>query len=63
MYQGRTERGYDSVNLYDPQTQAIAVFKKQGNGELNLFTTICELTALEQDNLLKSGGNFMTEAI
>ena len=63
MYQGGTERSYDSVNLYDPETQVIAVFKKQGDGELSLFTTTCELTALEQDHLLKNGGNFMTEAI
>ena len=62
-YQKGTERGYDSVNLYDPETQVISVFRKQGDGEPSLFTTTCELTALEQDHLLKSGGNFMTEAI
>jgi hypothetical protein len=61
MYQGGTERGYDSVNIYDPKTRVIAVFKKQGDGELSLFTTTCQLTALERDHLRESGGNFVTE--
>lgn len=63
MYQKERERGYDSVNLYDPETQVITVFKKQGDEELSLFTTTCELTPLEHDHLLKSGGNFVTEAV
>jgi hypothetical protein len=25
---GGTERGYDSVNLYDPETRVIAIYKK-----------------------------------
>ena len=61
-YQKGTDRGYDSVNLYDPETQVIAVFRKQGNGNLSRFTTTCELTPREQDHLFNSGGNFMTEA-
>ena len=61
LYQGETNRGYDSVNLYDPETQVIAVFKKQENGELSLFTTTCELTRIEKNQLFASGGNFVTE--
>jgi hypothetical protein len=61
-YQKGTERGYDSVNLYDPETQVIAVFKKQENGEY-LFSTTCGLTPLEDDHLLESGGNYVTEAV
>jgi hypothetical protein len=52
MYQGGTERGYDSINIYDPKTQVIAVFKKQSDGKLILFTTTCGLTVLEKDHLL-----------
>ena len=59
MYQGGTERGYDSINLYDPATQVIAVFKKDENG--GRFTTTCQLNAMEDDHLLESGGNFVTE--
>jgi hypothetical protein len=61
MYQGGTKRGYDSVNLFDPETQVIAVFKKQKDGEYSQFTTTCKLTALEQDHLFESGGNFVTQ--
>jgi hypothetical protein len=61
MYQGGTERGYDSVNLFDKETDTIAVFKKQGNGKLSLFTTTWTLTEMEQNHLFKSGGNFVTE--
>lgn len=61
MYQGGTERGYNSVNIYDPETQVIAVFRKQGDGELSLFTTICQLTPRERDYFLQSNGNFVTE--
>jgi len=61
MYQGGTERGYDSVNLYDHETQVIAVFRKQGDGEQNLFPTTCQLTARERDYFLQSNGNFVTE--
>lgn len=54
---------YDSVNIYDQKNRVIAVFKKQEDGELSLFTTTCRLTALEHDHLLESGGNFVTEAV
>ena len=39
MYQGGTERGYDSVNIYDKKNRVIAVFKKQSDEKLSLFTT------------------------
>ena len=60
MYQGGTERGYDSVNLYDHETQVIAVFRKQENGEC-LFSTTCKVSAKEEAHLFESGGNFVTE--
>lgn len=56
-YQKGTERGYDSVNLYDPKDRVIAIYKKQENGEY-LFSTTCEET-----HLYKSNGNFVTEAV
>ncbi len=61
MYQGGTERGYDSVNLYDRKTGIIAVFKKQEDGKYSQFTTSCKLTRMEQAYLFESGGNFVTE--
>ena len=61
MYQGGTIRGYDSVNLYDPDTDVIAVFKKRSNGQYSRFATTCKLTDMERDFFLSSGGNFVTE--
>jgi hypothetical protein len=61
-YQKGTERGYDSVNLYDPKDRVIAIYKKQENGEY-LFSTTCELTPGEETHLYKSNGNFVTEAV
>jgi hypothetical protein len=61
MYQGGTIRGYDSVNLYDPDTEVIAVFKKRSNGQYSRFATTCKLTDMERDFFLSSGGNFVTE--
>ena len=62
MYQGGTERGYDSVNIYDRETRTIAVFKKLKNGKYSQFTTTCRLSRLEREYLFKSNGNFVTES-
>jgi hypothetical protein len=32
IYQGRTKRGYDSINIYDQEKRVIAIFKKQEDG-------------------------------
>jgi len=61
-YQKGTNRGYDSVNLYDPKARVIGIYKKQENGEY-LFSTTCEVTEMEETYLLKSGGNYVTEAV
>ena len=61
-YQKGTERGYDSVNLYNKDKRVIAIYKKQENGEY-LFSTTCEVTPVEETNLYKSGGNYVTEAV
>ena len=61
MYQGGTNRGYDSVNLYDPDKDVIAVYRKRSNGEYSIFATTCKLTKIERDFFLASGGNFVTE--
>ena len=61
-YQKGTERGYDSVNLYDPDTGVIAVYRKKEDKEYCLFTTTCKLTPVEETHLFESDGNFMTEA-
>lgn len=61
MYQGGTDRGYDSVNVFDKETNTIAVFRKDENGEYNRFTTTCTLTKTEREYLFNSGGNFVTD--
>ena len=61
-YQKGTKRGYDSMNLYDRETQVIGIYKRQENGEY-LFSTTCEVTEMEETHLLESGGNYVTEAV
>ena len=61
-YQKGTERGYDSVNLYDKDKRVIAVYRKKENGEY-IFSTTCKLTAVEEAHLYKSNGNFVTEVV
>lgn len=61
-YQKGTKRGYDSVNLYDNDKRVIAIYKKQENGEY-LFSTTCTLRRQEHTHLIKSGGNYLTEAV
>jgi hypothetical protein len=61
MYQGGTDRDYDSVNLFDKETNTIAVFRKDENGEYNRFTTTCTLTKTEREYLFNSSGNFVTD--
>lgn len=62
MYQGGTDRGYDSVNIFDKETNTIAVFRKGENGEYNQFTTTCRLTKTEREYLFNSSGNFVTDS-
>ena len=61
MYQGGTERGYDSVNLFDNETNTIAVFKKPEDGTDIQFSTTATLTKAEREYLFNSGGNFVTD--
>lgn len=63
IYQSPIQRGYDSVNLYDPKTGVIASYKKQENGEY-IFSPLCEITEMEEENyLLASDGNYVNETI
>lgn len=62
QYQGETPRGGDCVNLFDPDTNVIAVYEKQPDGS-NLFLTTCTLTDREEDHLKSTNGNFVTEKI
>jgi hypothetical protein len=62
MYQGGTPRGCNCINLFDPETNLIAVYQKQSDGS-NLFLTTCELTVIEIDHLKANNGNFVTERI
>ena len=62
QYQGGTARGCDYVNLFDPDTNVIAVYEKQPDGS-NLFLTTCTLTDRENDHLKSTNGNFVTEKI
>lgn len=60
QYQGGTERGCDSVNLFDPDRNLIAVYQKQQDGSY-LFLTTCKLVPAEVKHLQNSNGNFLTE--
>ena len=62
QYQGGTARGCDCVNLFDPDTNVIAVYEKQPDGS-NLFLTTCTLTDRESGHLKSTNGNFVTEKI
>ena len=62
MYQGGTPRGSNCINLFDPDTNLIAVYQKQADGS-NLFLTTCELTEIERDHLNATDGNFVTERV
>lgn len=60
QYQGGTQRGCDSVNLFDPDRNLIAVYQKQPDGSY-LFLTTCKLVPAEVKHLYDSNGNFLTE--
>ena len=50
----------DSVNLFDPDSNLIAVYQKEPDGSY-LFLTTCKLVRSEVTHLQKSNGNFLTE--
>ena len=60
QYQGGAARGCDCVNLFDPNTNVIAVYEKQPDGS-NLFLTTCKLVPAEVKHLQDSNSNFLTE--
>lgn len=60
QYQGGTPRCYDCVNIFDPDTNLIAVYQKQPDGS-NLLLTTCTLTSLEVKDLKDTNGTFLTE--
>jgi hypothetical protein len=60
QYQGGTQRGCDSVNLFDPNRNLIAVYQKQPDGSYSFLTT-CKLVPAEVKHLQDSNGNFLTE--
>ena len=53
-------RGCDSVNLFDPKRNLIAVYQKQADGSYSFLTT-CALVAAEVTHLKDSNSNFLTE--
>ena len=62
QYQGGTQRGCGSVNLFDPNTNVIAVYQKQRDGSC-LFLTTCKLVPAKVTHLKDSNGNFLTEVM
>ena len=62
QYQGGTQRGCDSVNLFDRNTNVIAVYQKQRDGSC-LFLTTCKLVPAKVTHLKDSNGNFLTEVM
>jgi hypothetical protein len=61
-YQRGTRRGCDSINVYDPITNVVAVYQKQPDGT-NLFLTVCKLTVKESTHLIAIKGDFVTEKV
>jgi len=57
-YQGGTEREVPSINIYDPKTKLILIFKQKDRN----FVTTCKLNPIEEDRFLKTknfgGSNF-----
>lgn len=62
QYQGGTQRGCDSVNLFDRNTNVIAIYQKQPH-ESCLVLTTCKLVRPEVTHLKDSNGNFLTEVM
>ena len=62
QYQGGTPKSCDSINLFDLDTNLIAVYKKFPDGSY-LFLTTCKLNQIERQNLIVTDGNFMTEKV
>ena len=62
QYQGGTEKGCDSINLFDKESNLIGVYEKQPDGKY-LFLTTCKLTPMEKSHLVESNGNFVTEKV
>lgn len=60
QYQGGTQRGCDSINLFNPYTNVIAIYKKKLNKNC-LFLTTYKLVPAEVKHLQDSNGNFLTE--
>ena len=50
------------MNLFDPDTNVIAVYQKQLDGSY-LFLTTCTLNDREIDHLEFTNGNFVTDTI
>ena len=62
QYQGGTPRGAAAINLFDPDTKVISVFTEQDDGSYSFLTT-AELTAMEEQHLIATNGNFVTERV
>lgn len=62
QYQGGTERGCQSINVYNPDDGRVVVFQKFPDGT-NSYLTDCIMTPREQDHFEKTDGNFLTEAM
>jgi len=42
---------------------SLPFLKNKKMGEYSQFATTCQITPIEEKHLLKSGGNFVTEAV
>ena len=62
QYQGGTKRGVETVNLFNTDSNIIAVYQKQPDGS-NLFLTTCTLNEREKEHLIESNGNFCTTKV
>jgi hypothetical protein len=60
QYQLGTPCGYDSINLYDPNTGIVIVFPKSSDGT-GSYLTCCEISENEIKDFEATNGNFLTD--
>jgi hypothetical protein len=60
QYQLGTARGYDSINVYDPNTGIVIVFPKFSDGT-GSYLTCCEISENEIKDFEATNGNFLTD--
>jgi hypothetical protein len=62
MFQGGTELGFETVNIFDSKRGLIAIYKKNEDGKPAEYVSSFKITPMERDHLISSSGNFVTQS-